>query len=203
MIWTHLPKVIPSLSDELVTVRPYQVTDIEFIRDVGREEKGFTNMENDTRQEAAKELAGHMARPHLQHGHSWVVVRNDTGESVGHIGLWLANIALGKVTIGYITLKRHQGNGFAKHALKLVSEWGGALPYVSRLELHIEPWNTSSIKVAEFAGYENEGLNRRFQVIDGYPRDMFLYTLLPPLGEEFVDERSLDSVESSTTQGSS
>lgn len=192
MIWEHLPKKPPTLSDELVTVREYSIPEIDLILNISREDKGFADLPDEAPQTIARELGGHRTRPAMKKGYSFAIVRNDTGESVGHVGVWFANIVLGKVTIGYIVLKQHQGNGFAKHALKLVSDWAASQPYVARIELHIEDWNVASIKAAEYAGYEQEALSRRFQTIDGYPRDMYMYVMLPPLGPEFVEERNSD-----------
>ena len=42
-------------------------------------------------------------------------------------------------------------------------------------ELYIEPWNASSIQVAEAAGYQREGLLHGHQEIGGARRDMLLY----------------------------
>jgi RimJ/RimL family protein N-acetyltransferase len=54
------------------------------------------------------------------------------------------------------------------------------LPALYRVELHIEPWNTSSIHVAEAAGYRREGLLRSYQEIGGTRRDMLLYATARP-----------------------
>jgi RimJ/RimL family protein N-acetyltransferase len=46
--------------------------------------------------------------------------------------------------------------------------------------LYIEPWNTSSIHVAEVSGYQREGLLRSHQEIGGTRRDMLLYATTRP-----------------------
>ena len=47
-----------------------------------------------------------------------------------------------------------------------------------RLELYIEPWNLASIRTAERAGYEREGLLRSHQEIAGERCDMVLYAAI-------------------------
>ena len=47
-----------------------------------------------------------------------------------------------------------------------------------RLELYIEPSNPASIRTAERAGYEREGLLRSHQEIAGERCDMFLYAAI-------------------------
>jgi hypothetical protein len=49
-----------------------------------------------------------------------------------------------------------------------------------RVELYIEPWNTSSIHVAEASGYQRGGLLRSHQEIGGTGRDMLLYATTRP-----------------------
>jgi RimJ/RimL family protein N-acetyltransferase len=49
-----------------------------------------------------------------------------------------------------------------------------------RVELYIEPWNAGSIRVAQAAGYQREGLLRSHQEIGGIRRDMVLYAAIRP-----------------------
>ncbi len=49
------------------------------------------------------------------------------------------------------------------------------MPDLHRIALYIEPWNAPSIRTAERAGYEREGLLRSYHRIGGQRRDMLLY----------------------------
>ena len=49
---------------------------------------------------------------------------------------------------------------------------------VPRVELHVEPWNTASVRTAELAGFTWEGLMRGWQEIGGERRDLYLYARL-------------------------
>ena len=49
------------------------------------------------------------------------------------------------------------------------------IPALHRVELYIEPWNTSSLRVAEASGFQREGLLRSHQEIGGRRRDMLLF----------------------------
>ena len=62
-------------------------------------------------------------------------------------------------------------------ALVALTAFAWSVPEVHRIELYIEPWNEASVKTAEFAGYQREGLLRRHQVIDGKRVDMLLYAV--------------------------
>lgn len=79
---------------------------------------------------------------------------------------------------GYSLAIAESANGRAVGAIGL---WLRDLPAVHRVELYVEPWNTSSIRVARAAGYEQEGLLRSYLEIGGGRRDMLIYAILRPL----------------------
>ena len=68
-----------------------------------------------------------------------------------------------------------RGHGHATEALVAATWFGWTIPELHRIALHIEPWNTPSIRTAERAGYQREGLLRSYQEIAGERRDMLLY----------------------------
>jgi ribosomal-protein-alanine N-acetyltransferase len=74
----------------------------------------------------------------------------------------------------------HRGRGIATSALKALTRFAWTIPALYRIELYIEPWNRSSIHVAEAAGYQREGLLRSYQEIGGIRRDMLLYATTRP-----------------------
>ncbi|MFD1745584.1 GNAT family N-acetyltransferase [Rhizobium helianthi] len=104
--------------------------------------------------------------------------RNDMallgGITVGHIRRGAGQNCM----IGYWMGENHAGQGHMFAALKLV------VPYIfSGLQLHrIEaaciPENWKSIRLLEKAGFEREGLLRKYLKINGEWRDHILYSLL-------------------------
>ena len=54
------------------------------------------------------------------------------------------------------------------------------LPELFRLEAFIEPSNQASVRTAEAAGFEYEGLLRSFIPIGGRRRDMGVHALVRP-----------------------
>ena len=108
-------------------------------------------------------------------GFSFAVAEADTDRAVGAIGLWLAGLRPGRATAGYSIIPSARGRGLAAAALIAVTEFAWTIPALHRIELHIEPWNEGSIRTAERAGYEREGLMRSHQEIGGCRRDMLLY----------------------------
>jgi ribosomal-protein-alanine N-acetyltransferase len=59
-----------------------------------------------------------------------------------------------------------------------LTRFAWTIPALRRVELYIEPWNGSSIRVAEAAGYQREGLLRSHREIGGIWRDMLLYATI-------------------------
>ena len=65
-------------------------------------------------------------------------------------------------------------------ALRALTTFAWTIPALHRIEVYIEPWNGSSIRVAEASGYQREGLLRSHQEIGGIRRDMLLYAVTRP-----------------------
>jgi ribosomal-protein-alanine N-acetyltransferase len=113
-------------------------------------------------------------------GFSFAVAEADTDRAVGTIGLWLAPLAQGRATAGYSVVPSARGRGIAAAALIVLTSFAWTIPVLHRIELYIEPWNTGSVRTAERAGYEREGLLRSHQEIGGRRRDMLLYAAVRP-----------------------
>jgi RimJ/RimL family protein N-acetyltransferase len=114
-------------------------------------------------------------------GFGFAVAEAATGRAVGAIGLWLAaGMTHGRGEIGYSTAPAARGHGFAADALAAVTAFAWTIRQLHRLELHIEAWNTASIRTAERAGYQREGLLRSYQEIGGRRRDMLLHAAVRP-----------------------
>ncbi|MFG2433574.1 GNAT family N-acetyltransferase [Streptomyces sp. NPDC048508] len=110
-------------------------------------------------------------------GYTFVVVAAD-GRPVGQVGLWLKDLAQGRASMGYWVARSARGRGAAAAAVDAVSHWALRTLRIPRLELWIEPENTASVRTAERAGFQREGLLRKWQQVGDERRDMFMYALL-------------------------
>ncbi|WP_405670334.1 MULTISPECIES: GNAT family N-acetyltransferase [unclassified Streptomyces] len=63
-------------------------------------------------------------------------------------------------------------------SVSAVADWALRELRIPRLELYVEPWNTGSVRTAERAGFQREGLLRGWQQVGAHRRDMFMYSLL-------------------------
>jgi [ribosomal protein S5]-alanine N-acetyltransferase len=128
-----------------------------------------------TEVEAAGWIARQQGRWAEGAGFSFAVVETATGRAVGSVGLWLRQLADGCATAGYAIAPSARGHGLAAAALTAVTAFGWTIPELHRIELHIEPWNTASVRTAAGAGYQREGLLRSHTEIGGRRRDMLLF----------------------------
>lgn len=113
-------------------------------------------------------------------GLSFAIADAETNKAVGTIGLHLQNLSAGRAAAGYSVPAVNRGRGIASSALTALTTFAWTIPALHRVELYIEPWNASSIHVAEAAGYHREGLLRSHQEIGGTRRNMLLYAAIRP-----------------------
>jgi len=111
-------------------------------------------------------------------GFSFAIAEAGTGRGVGGIGLWLAGLDQGRATAGYSVIPSARGRGLAAAALTALTSFAWSIQELHRIELYIEPWNAGSVRTAERAGFEREGLLRSHQEIGGRRRDMLLYATI-------------------------
>lgn len=111
-------------------------------------------------------------------GYSFTVTDADSGAAVGTCGLWTRELGEGRASAGYSIVPSARGQGYAADALRALTAFGWSLADVHRIALLIEPWNTASIRTAERAGYQREGLLRSHSQIGGARRDMLIYAVV-------------------------
>ena len=133
---------------------------------------------NASRQQAQDYIDRQRGRLAEGAGFSFAIAEAGTGRGVGGIGLWLAGLDHGRATAGYSVIPSARGRGVAAAALTALTSFAWSIRELHRIELYIEPWNAGSVKTAERAGFEREGLLRSHQEIGGRRRDMLLYATI-------------------------
>ena len=110
---------------------------------------------------------------------SWAVVEGDTGDLVGSVSLHSIDADQGDAEIGYWTVPAARGRGVATTVVDAVSRWAFETLPVDRIELCHAVENEASGRVAEKAGYRQEGrLRRSFRYGDGVKHDELLWARL-------------------------
>jgi RimJ/RimL family protein N-acetyltransferase len=103
-------------------------------------------------------------------------------ESGGFLGLALAPDIYREgreVELGYIVHPAARGRGVATEALRLLTRWAFEELGALRAYLFIDTGNGASLKVAERAGYVQEGVLRSVHVKPGRRADSSLWSRLP------------------------
>lgn len=100
----------------------------------------------------------------------------DGGPLAGSIGIFPPRDGFAEA--GYWAVAAYRGRGFSAEALGLLTGWAFGDVGLQCMELHVDPANAGSRRVAERAGYRVEGLIRQRFLHRGRPGDFVLYALL-------------------------
>jgi RimJ/RimL family protein N-acetyltransferase len=98
----------------------------------------------------------------------------ETGEILGSVGLLRGDAENGRAEIGYWVAGEHRGRGVATAAVEQIARRAFADGW-HRLELHIDPENAASRRVAEKAGFALEGVLRGYELIKDRRADVAMY----------------------------
>lgn len=109
-------------------------------------------------------------------GYPFLIATADTDRPLGSIGVWMRDADRGRVDAGYWVAASARGSGAAAESLDRISQWAHDSLAIPRVELHVEPSNTASIRTAEYGGFQREGLLRSWQEIAGRRRDVYVYS---------------------------
>jgi RimJ/RimL family protein N-acetyltransferase len=131
----------------------------------------------------AGELAGWLAetvhRHRLDdHGVHLVMVESGTGEIVGSIGLRDADREAGTCEIGYGVSAGRRGRGYATAAARAVGRWALTEGGMRRVQLHARVDNVASLRAAERAGFQREGILRMAEWEDGKAYDLAVLSMI-------------------------
>lgn len=175
-----------SLSGSGLHLRPFAMVDLPLIEEAS--EDPFiplitTVPSTFSHEEGSAFIERQLGRRTAGEGWSLAIHDDAEGRAVGQIGLWLRNASKGRAEIGYWVVGTARGSGVAARATDVLSDWAFANLDISRLSLFIEPWNIGSIRTAETAGYEREGLLKSWERVDGIAKDMHSFVRIAPTTE--------------------
>ena len=100
------------------------------------------------------------------------------GRFLGFGGVVDLDLDAAQGEIGYVVAPEERGRGVARRALSLITGWALGDLGLERVELHIDPENAASIRVAERCGYVREGVLRSLHFKEGLRGDTAIYSLL-------------------------
>jgi [ribosomal protein S5]-alanine N-acetyltransferase len=106
-----------------------------------------------------------------------LIVDARSGELLGSVGAHEID-SQGRCRMGYWVARGARDRGVATRALRLLSRWLLDELGLARIEVHVEPENIPSRRVAERAGFTQEGLLRSYMELAGRRRDLLSYSLV-------------------------
>jgi len=172
---------VPTLEAGLFRLRPFRLSDLDVVREASEDEyiPSITTVPAQFSEEEGRLfIQRQWQRATDGTGYSFAIADFATDQALGQIGLWLHTINEGRGRLGYWLASSGRGRGAAQHALSSVSRWALDHLQIPRLELYAEPWNEASVRTAERAGFQREGLLRSWQAVGAERRDMWMYSLL-------------------------
>jgi RimJ/RimL family protein N-acetyltransferase len=105
-------------------------------------------------------------------------ILSDADAFLGFVGIVDLDLGRRQGEIGYVVSRDARGRGIAGRALRLVTDWAFGDLALERVELHIDPGNEASIRVAERVGYVREGILRSVHFKEDIRNDIAIYSLL-------------------------
>jgi len=161
-------------------LRPWHLSDLPLVREASEDDyiPLITTVPSPYSESAGVAfIERQWGRATTRAGYTFVIVTSDD-RPVGQVGLWLKDLEQGRASLGYWVVESARGQGAAVAAVDAVAGWALRDLRIPRLELWVEPWNTASVRTAERAGFQREGLLRGWQQVGDERRDMFMYSLL-------------------------
>jgi RimJ/RimL family protein N-acetyltransferase len=104
-----------------------------------------------------------------------VIADPASDELLGAIGLLRPDHRHSRVEIGYWQGAHARSRGITTRAVRVLADWALDAGGFARLELHIDPANLSSRRVAEKAGFTFEGVLRGYEEFKGRRADVAMY----------------------------
>ena len=161
-----LPRLDEPLSDGVVELREWRDEDRDALVEMANDDaiQQWTRVPSPyTRQDADQWFA--LTRTTRKAGHqvAFAVTATGDGQLLGSIDLRVnpADPAIGE--LGYMVGPRARGRGVATRAVGLLTQWAFETLGLQRVEILIDPRNEPSLRVAESAGYEREGVLRAYR----------------------------------------
>jgi RimJ/RimL family protein N-acetyltransferase len=177
-----LPALDQPLSDGVVSLREWEAGDRAALVEMANDPaiQNWTRVPVPYTDRDADEWFA-LTRTTRAAGHqvAFAVKADEDGELLGSIDLRVhpADPAIGE--LGYMVGPRARGRGVATRAVELITTWAFATLSIVRMEILVDPRNQPSLKVAEAAGYEREGVLRSYRPSrNGGRLDLVMYARL-------------------------
>ncbi|CAL5416133.1 unnamed protein product [Camellia sinensis] len=160
-----------------ITLRPFDLSDTDDIMVWATDNKvsQFCTWNTYTSREQAIDFIENIAIPH-----PWLRAICLKNRAIGSVSVMPSSgIGASRGEIGYALASEYWGRGIVTRAVKMVvssvfSEW----PHLERLEGLVYVDNLGSQRVLQKAGFQKEGVLRKYVTVKGRSRDIVIFSLL-------------------------
>lgn len=162
--------------EQTIGLRPYQIGDAEDLYKI-LSNPNFTYFKSSPKSLADEIRYINECIENFKNGtfYNYAIVLN--GEVIGGIGVKVFTHRNYIGELGYFLEERHWGKGIISQALKTMEDICFEFIGLTRLEIIMQPKNTSSERVAIKNGYEKEGLLKKvIKDKEGNLKDVYLYS---------------------------
>lgn len=168
---------LPEIKKKKFTLRPFKESDVDFLQERMNNEEVVRNMSlinyPYTKKDAEEWVEKNLKTYQQKKPEMINFVIDISGELVGSVGF--SNFKSHKAELGYWLAKDFWGKGIMTEATKEVSRFGFNELGLVRIYGYVFLRNTGSIRVLEKAGYEKEGLLKKYTEKNGKHIDAYIY----------------------------
>src|SRR5947207_8944930 len=170
--------------DGSVVIRPFRAEDAPLLFAAARESMNELSTwmvwchPDYSLQDSAAFVANCAAEWQKGDQYSFAIFDAHDGNFLGSVGLSGVNRAHKFANVGYWVRTKRTQEGVASIATRLIARFAFEELGLNRLELFVPVGNKASQRVAEKSGARWEGLLRKRLMLEGYPHDAVLYSLI-------------------------
>lgn len=173
--------MFPFLETERLLLREITADDIEGIFSILSRNDVTRHYGQDTLEkiEQTVEIVNNYQKKYLEkRGCRWAIVRKDTQQLIGTIGLDALNPKHKRADIGYEIHPDHWRKGFATEAAKKIISYGFDTLHLNRIGAVVFPENIASNVLLNKLGFVKEGMLRNYIFQNDRSFDTFVYSIL-------------------------
>jgi [ribosomal protein S5]-alanine N-acetyltransferase len=111
---------------------------------------------------------------------AFAITLGDTGEPIGMVNYHEHRPVHRRLAVGWILVRSWQRQGIMREAVPAMLNHCFDRLNVHRIEARIEAENAPSVALADWLGFQREGLMRDWMFVAGQPRSPHLHALLRP-----------------------
>ena len=170
----------PQLADDAIRLEPLSQDDAPEMHGLVDDSdiQSFTRVPADADEQFVRWWIGRYESGWEDGTRAGFAIRDLDGAFIGFAAAVELDLEHGEAELGYMVAPAARGRGVSLRALDLLTRWCFEELRLIRLELRIDVANAPSLRVAERAGYRQEGVLRNVHVKDAMRSDVSIWSRL-------------------------